>query len=69
MTKCEECEGEGQFVIRCGAIDYELIMCDDCGGRGEYDAEPSDAQNPYAKPYDDALAGYLLNNGHVRYLR
>ena len=25
------------------------------------DAEPLDAQNPYAKPYDEALAGHLRN--------
>ena len=27
--------------------------------------EPTDAQNPYAKPYDEALAGHLRNNAHV----
>ena len=33
---------------------------DDCLGLPD-DTDPPDATNPYAKPYDDALAGHLRN--------
>ena len=50
----------------CGT-DECIRWCEACGLNyceyfgGHEDCEPSDAKNPYAKPYDDALAGHLRN--------
>ena len=43
----------------CCQMDY----CEYSGGHEhcETDDDPPDATNPYAKPYDDALAGHLRN--------
>ena len=37
----------------------------DCGTGCHSDDEPTDAQNPYAKPFDEALIVSLRNNTHV----
>ena len=46
-------------------LSYDCGGCGSCPRRGDCvthpDAEPTDAQNPYAMPYDDALAGHLRN--------
>ena len=41
----------------------QMDYCEYSGGHEdcETDADSSDARNPYAKPYDDALAGHLSN--------
>ena len=59
MIICEVCKMAKSAVMSSVSAQpiTELIMCDDCGGRGEYDPDPPDAINPYARPYDDALAG------------
>ena len=51
-----------QLCEPCG-----LNYCEYSGGHEdcETDDDPPDAINPYAKPYDDALAGHLRNNAHV----
>ena len=38
---------------------WGFIVADAMIAARHSDPEPTDAQNPYAKPYDDALAGHL----------
>ena len=53
---CEICDCECEGGCVC-----EENECLDCGCGEEPDDDPPDATNPYAKPYDDALAGHLRN--------
>ena len=39
----------------------DAVCIHDCGTGCHPDADPPDATNPYAKPYDEALAGHLRN--------
>ena len=60
--------------IVCGETNHDVDNCPythggykhDCDNTcPKWDDEPSDAQNPYAEPYDEVLIGHLRNNAHV----
>ena len=61
---CTNC-GTDECVRWCEPCGLNYCEYDNVHEDCETDDDPPDSRNPYAKPYDDALAGHLRNNAHV----